>query len=52
MKRKKYYSLRMRAGRNREHISGAEGIYDKDEISTLVKEYTQRALVHDKGRAD
>jgi 6-carboxyhexanoate--CoA ligase len=52
MKRKKYYSLRMRAARNREHISGAEGIYDKDEISTLVKEYTQRALVHDKGRAD
>ena len=52
MKRKKYYSLRMRAARNREHISGAEGIYDKDEISTLVKDYTQRALVHDKGRAD
>ena len=52
MIRKKYYSLRMRAARNREHISGAEGIYDKDEISSLVKEYTQRALVHDKGRAD
>ena len=52
MKRRKYYSLRMRAARNREHISGAEGIYDKDEISALVKEYTQRALVHDKGRSD
>ncbi len=52
MARKKYYSLRMRAARNREHISGAEGIYDKDEISSLVKEYTQRAIVHDKGRAD
>ena len=52
MTRKKYYSLRMRAAKNREHISGAEGIYDKDEISNLVKEYTQRALVHDKGRAD
>lgn len=42
----------MRAARNREHISGAEGIYDMDEISSLVKEYTQRALMHDKGRAD
>ena len=52
MTRKKYYSLRMRASRNSEHISGAEGIYDKDEISSLVKDYTQRALVHDKGRAD
>jgi 6-carboxyhexanoate--CoA ligase len=52
MARKKYYSLRMRAARNREHISGAEGIYFKDEIGSLVKEYTQRAIQHDKGRAD
>jgi 6-carboxyhexanoate--CoA ligase len=42
----------MRSAKSGVHISGAEGIYDKNEISSVVKEYTQRALIHDKGRAD
>ena len=52
MSRRQYYSVRMRSAKSGVHISGAEGIYDKKNISTIVKEYTQRALIHDKGRAD
>ena len=47
-----YHSVRMRAGRNGVHSSGAEGIYDKNDIVNVVKEYTQRALTHEKGKAD
>jgi 6-carboxyhexanoate--CoA ligase len=47
-----YYSVRMRAVKSRVHISGAEGIYDKDDVDGIVKEYTQRAFSHDKGIAD
>ncbi len=47
-----YYSVRMRAGQNGVHSSGAEGIYEKDDIIDIVKEYTGRALTHEKGRAD
>jgi len=42
----------MRSSRKDAHISGAEGIYDKDGIVEVVKEYTERALMHEKGRAD
>ncbi len=52
MSRRSYYSIRMRSGRSHSHVSGAEGIYGKDELSNVVKEFTQRALTHDKGRAD
>jgi len=47
-----YYSVRMRAAKNRVHISGAEGIYDKKDVDNTVKEYSKRAFFHDKGVAD
>jgi 6-carboxyhexanoate--CoA ligase len=34
------------------HISGAEGIYEEAEILKIVKEYTERALNHPKGKPD
>ncbi len=52
MPRTKYYSIRMRSARTGEHISGAEGIYEKDHVKKIVQQYTERALTHDKGRAD
>lgn len=52
MKRHLYYSVRMRSAKNSSHISGAEGIYEKNDISGIVKEYTLRAFTHEKGRAD
>ncbi len=52
MSRRSYYSIRMRSARKGSHISGAEGIYDKNDIAAMVREYTQRAFTHDKGRAD
>jgi 6-carboxyhexanoate--CoA ligase len=42
----------MRSAKNSAHISGAEGIYEKKEIGNVVKDYTQRAIVHEKGGAD
>jgi 6-carboxyhexanoate--CoA ligase len=42
----------MRASKNSVHVSGAEGIYEKNDILDIVREYTERALTHDKGRAD
>ncbi len=34
------------------HISGAEGIYGKEDIVGMVQKYCQRAIAHEKGRAD
>lgn len=34
------------------HISGAEGIYKDFEISKIVRQYTERALNHPKGKPD
>lgn len=34
------------------HISGAEGIYEEKETANIVREYTLRALSHQKGRPD
>ena len=34
------------------HISGAEGIYEEKEIAKIIREYTLRALSHQKGRPD
>jgi len=52
MRKHVYYSVRMRAAKNRVHVSGAEGIYDMDEVDAIVKEYTSRAFSHDKGVSD
>jgi 6-carboxyhexanoate--CoA ligase len=52
MPKKQYYSVRMRSAQGGLHISGAEGIYEMPLVTTAVKEYTQRALAHDRGRAD
>jgi len=42
----------MRASRGDLHISGAEGIYKKSDVIKIVKDYTTRALSHEKGRAE
>ncbi len=52
MLRSTYYSVRMRASRKGMHISGAEGLYLSDEISRVVKEYTSRAISHERGMPD
>ena len=48
----RYYSVRMRSAREAVHISGAEGIYEKNEVAKIVQQYTDRAFEHEKGRAD
>lgn len=50
--RRMNYSIRMRSAKSGTHVSGAEGIYDRSDIIEVVKEYTERALIHEKGRAD
>ena len=52
MSKFRYYSIRMKASKDGAHISGAEGIYLKDEVVAIVKKYTQRTFLHEKGRAD
>ena len=52
MSRHLYYSVRMRSAKKGAHVSGAEGIYDKNDVSNIFREYTGRAFTHDKGRAD
>lgn len=52
MPRYLYYSIRMRSAKKGVHISGAEGVHEKYDVVSLIKEYTQRALMHEKGRAD
>ncbi|MEF9438522.1 MAG: 6-carboxyhexanoate--CoA ligase [Candidatus Mariimomonas ferrooxydans] len=42
----------MRASKQGQHLSGAEGIHDKNDVVKIVQIYTQRALLHEKGRAD
>ncbi|MFZ3121945.1 MAG: 6-carboxyhexanoate--CoA ligase [Thermodesulfovibrionales bacterium] len=37
---------------NSEHISGAEGIYEKSEIQKVCKKYIKRALTHPRGEPD
>jgi 6-carboxyhexanoate--CoA ligase len=49
---RKYYSIRMRSVKTGLHVSGAEGIYEKDEVKKIVQEFTVRAMTHEKGRAD
>ncbi len=52
MSRGRHYSVRMRGSRRGLHISGAEGIHDRNNVEKVVQMYTQRALLHEKGRAD
>lgn len=52
MSKRFHYSIRMRAAKDSVHMSGAEGIYEKNDILDIVREFTERALAHDKGRAD
>lgn len=49
---RRYYSVRMRASKEGVHISGAEGIYMRDDVNKMVQAYSQRAFSHEKGRAD
>ncbi len=37
---------------NSEHISGAEGIYEKSEIQKICEKYIKRALTHSRGEPD
>jgi len=50
--RHRHYSIRMRASKEGVHISGAEGIYEKNDVIKTVQTYSQRALLHEKGKAD
>lgn len=50
-------SIRMRAsrtvrGRKEMHVSGAEGLFERDDVQTVVNRYVERAFTHSKGRAD
>lgn len=42
----------MRSAKSGRHVSGAEGIYDRNDVRKIVQQYTERALIHEKGRAD
>ncbi len=40
----------MRASQGDRHISGAEGLYNEEDIEKIVKSYLSRALNHDRGK--
>jgi 6-carboxyhexanoate--CoA ligase len=42
----------MRASRQGEHISGAEGIFEKSRIDNVVRAYIERAYSHSRGMPD
>ncbi|GAB4387852.1 MAG: 6-carboxyhexanoate--CoA ligase [Thermodesulfovibrionales bacterium] len=46
------WSVRLRASRRGVHISGAEGLYGRDEVERAVGLYARRALGHPRGRPD
>jgi len=48
----KLFSVKMRASREGEHISGAEGIYAEEAINDAVSVYMERAFCHVKGMPD
>ncbi|MBI4827034.1 MAG: 6-carboxyhexanoate--CoA ligase [Nitrospirae bacterium] len=52
MSRSSYYSIRMRASKQGHHISGAEGLYKKEDIDKVVTKYSTRALSHERGKPD
>jgi 6-carboxyhexanoate--CoA ligase len=56
---KNLLSIRMRASKalqkapnGRQHISGAEGLYEAPDIHKVVKSYIERAINHPKGKPD
>ncbi|AOY76532.1 6-carboxyhexanoate--CoA ligase [Clostridium formicaceticum] len=46
------YSVKMRAARKGEHISGGEKVILEQEIESVVQQLTKRALEHSKGKPD
>lgn len=46
------YSVRMRAERDKKHISGAERIVPEENISAIVSMLAERALSHERGKPD
>jgi 6-carboxyhexanoate--CoA ligase len=42
----------MRSAKSGIHVSGAEGIYEKNDVLDIVQKYTYRALNHERGRSD
>jgi 6-carboxyhexanoate--CoA ligase len=52
MPKRLYYSVRMRSSKQGLHVSGAEGIFDMDDVSDRVRDFSRRAFIHGKGRAD
>jgi 6-carboxyhexanoate--CoA ligase len=46
------YNVRMRATREEKHISGAERIIEENDISSAACSLLERALSHEKGKAD
>lgn len=51
-KRPERQSLQDSVGLLEIHVSGAEGIYEERDIAKIVRQYTARALSHQKGRPD
>lgn len=46
------YSVRMRAERDKKHISGAERIVEEENISATVSMLAERAMSHERGKPD
>jgi 6-carboxyhexanoate--CoA ligase len=46
------WSVRMRASRGEEHISGAEGLFSDGEVERAIRDYLKRAENHPRGKAD
>lgn len=52
MQNRKLFTIKMRASASERHISGAEGIFFRDKIQTVVSDYIQRAFEHARGKPD
>ncbi len=46
------FSVRMRAEKNKKHISGAENLVEKTKVPTIVSALVERAILHEKGESD
>jgi len=46
------FSVRMRAEKNKKHISGAENLVEKKSIKATVSSLVERAVYHEKGEPD
>lgn len=47
-----FWSVRMRASRGGLHISGAEGLYETENLQRAIRRYTLRAMEHSRGAPD